>query len=98
MDEKERLVLLANECARILKDEFLVKKVTLIGSLAKNSFHHQSDIDLMVEGLSPGLYIKALTELYDLLPPTVELDLIPYEDAFNSLKEKMIKEGKIIYA
>ncbi len=27
----------------------------------------------------------------------VELNLIPYEDAFESLKEKTIKEGELIY-
>ena len=41
--------------------------------------------------------MKALTELWDLLPAGVELNLIPYEDAFESLKEKAINEGKLIY-
>ncbi|MBI5199255.1 MAG: hypothetical protein HZA09_04475, partial [Nitrospirae bacterium] len=59
--------------------------------------HERSDIDLVVEGLVPELYIKALTELYDLLPTGIELNLIPFEDAFDSLKEKTIKEGEVIH-
>ena len=54
--------------------------------------HEGSDIDLVVERLVPELYIKVLTEAYDILPPRVELNLIPFEDAFESLKEKTIKE------
>jgi len=97
MVKKEKLILLSKECARVLKSKYKVNKVFLIGSLAKGFFHERSDIDLVVEGLSHELYIKALTELYDLLPSGVELNLIPYEDAFDSLKEKAIKEGELIY-
>jgi predicted nucleotidyltransferase len=74
-----------------------VKRVYLIGSLAKGMFHDRSDIDLVVEGLPAELYIKALTELYDLLLPGMELNLIPFEDAFDSLKEKAVKEGQLVY-
>ena len=52
---------------------------------------------MVVEGLSPNLHMKALTELWDLLPAGVELNLIPYEDAFESLKEKAINEGEVSY-
>jgi len=52
---------------------------------------------MVVEGLSPNLYMKALTELWDLLPAGVELNLIPYEDAFESLKEKAINEGELMF-
>jgi hypothetical protein len=55
------------------------------------------DIDLVVEGLPAEQYIKALTELYDILPPGVELNLIPFEDAFDSLKRKAVAEGQLLY-
>ena len=97
MDKKEKLVLLAKDCGKLLKSKYKVRKVFLIGSLAGGFFHERSDIDLVVEGLRSELYIKALTELYDLLPEGVELNLIPYEDAFDSLKEKTVKEGELIY-
>ncbi|MBI5788821.1 MAG: nucleotidyltransferase domain-containing protein [Candidatus Schekmanbacteria bacterium] len=98
MSLKKQLNKLANQCAGLLKNNYPTKRIFLIGSLAKGIVHEHSDIDLVVEGLPAELYIKALTELYDLLPPDVELNLIPYEDAFDSLKEKALSEGKLIYA
>lgn len=97
MYKKEELIKLAEKCSEILKDKYGAKRVFLIGSLVKGHLHERSDIDLVVEGLLPKLYIKALTELYDLLPPEIELNLIPFEDAFESLREKTLKEGKILY-
>ncbi|MBM4066109.1 MAG: nucleotidyltransferase domain-containing protein [Planctomycetes bacterium] len=97
MDTREELRLLANKCVELLKKKYQVKKVFLIGSIVKGIIHKKSDIDLVVEGLPPDLYIKALTELWDILPPGVEINLIPFEDAFESLKEKTIKEGELVY-
>ena len=57
----------------------------------------RSDIDLVVEGLSPDLYMKALTESWDFLPAGIELNLVPFEGAFESLKKKTLKEGDLIY-
>jgi len=95
--KKEKLISIAKECAKVLKNKYKVKRVFLIGSLAKGFIHDRSDIDLVAEGLPSEFYIKALTELYDLLPPGIELNLIPYEDAFRSLREKTINEGRLIY-
>jgi predicted nucleotidyltransferase len=65
--------------------------------LVKGIFHDRSDIDLVVEGLPAEQYIKALTELYEILPPGVELNLIPFEDAFDSMKRKAVVEGQLLY-
>lgn len=97
MNRKEELRKTTERCVCVLKDKYKVRRVFLIGSLVKGFIHERSDIDLVVEGLSPDLYMKALTELWDLLPAGVELNLIPYEDAFESLKEKAINEGELIY-
>jgi predicted nucleotidyltransferase len=97
MSRNEDLRILARKCSELLRDKYQVKKVFLIGSLAKGTVHERSDIDLVVEGLPSDFYIKALTELWDLLPADVELNLIPFEDAFASLKEKTLKEGEVIY-
>lgn len=97
MDRKQELLNLAKRCAEVLRDNYKVKRIFLIGSLVKGFVHDRSDIDLVVEGLPSELYISALTELWDLLPPGVELNLIPFEDAFESLKEKTTKEGELIY-
>jgi len=97
MDRREELRETTERCVSILKDKYKVSRVFLIGSLVKGFIHERSDIDLVVEGLSPDLYMKALTELWDLLPAGVELNLIPYEDAFENLREKAINEGELIY-
>ncbi len=97
MSRTEDLRILARECSELLKSKYQVSRIFLIGSLVTGIVHERSDIDLVVEGLPSNLYIKALTDLWDLLPPGVELNLIPFEDAFASLREKTIKEGKIIY-
>lgn len=97
MNRREQLQKTTERCVWVLKDKYKVRRVFLIGSLVKGFVHERSDIDLVVEGLSPDLYMKALTELRDLLPAGVELNLIPYEDAFESLKEKAINEGELIY-
>jgi len=98
MDKREELKKLAREAAKILKNKYKVKRIFLIGSVAKGCVHERSDIDIVAEGLAPELYIKALTDIYDILPPGIELNLIPFEDAFESLREKAIKEGELIYA
>ena len=97
MDKRGQLRKAAERCVSALKDKYRVKRAFLIGSLVKGLIHERSDIDLVVEGLSPNLHMKALTELWDLLPAGVELNLIPYEDAFESLQEKVINEGELIY-
>jgi len=56
-------------------------------------FHDKSDIDLVVDGLPPRLYFKALAELWRLLPAGMELDLILFEDADSELHERVVKEG-----
>ena len=97
MDRKEKLQKSAQKCIDLLKNKYKVKRIFLIGSLITGFVHERSDIDLVVEGLPTELYMKALTELWDLLPMDVELNLIPFEDAFESLKEKAIREGELIY-
>jgi len=84
----------AQRCAHLLYENYDVRKVYLFGSLNEpERFHNGSDIDLVVDGLPPHLYFKALAELWRLLPPGMELDLIPFEDADSELHERVVKEG-----
>ena len=95
--KKQEMILLVEKCAKLLKEKYKVKKVFLIGSLAYGIVHDKSDIDLVVEGLKPQQYIKALVELSDMLEWKIEINLIPLEDAFDNLKKKTFKKGKLIY-
>ena len=94
---RDQLRKTAERCVWISKGKYEVRRVFLIGSLVKGLIHERSDIDLVVKGLSPNLHMKALTDLWDLLPVGVELNLIPYKDAFEGLKEKAINEGELMY-
>ena len=97
MDRKEKLRRAAESCVLVLRDKYKIKRAILIGSLVKGLIHERSDIDLVIEGLAPDLYMKALTELWDILPAGVDINLIPFEDAFESLREKAVGEGELLY-
>ena len=97
MDRKRDLRKIASRCAKLLRDKYKVKRVILVGSLVRGKVHEKSDIDLVVEGLPAEIYIKSLTELYDLLPAGIEVNLIPFEDAFEKLRQKALQRGEVIY-
>jgi len=96
----EELREVALACARLLVDRFDARRVYLFGSLARGRrLHGGSDIDLAVEGLGPGrIYWRALSRLWELLPPGVELDLVPLEDAYPELVDLIHREGELLYA
>lgn len=103
--EKERrcrraqeAAIIARGCAFLLCEKYGARKVYLIGSLKEpEAFYDGSDIDLVVEGLPPRLYFKALAELWRQLPAGLELDLIPLEDADPELRSRTLKEGVMLY-
>ncbi len=86
-------------CARHLAERYQVRKVYLFGSAASgDTFHSTSDIDLAVEGLPLELYFRAWTDLWALLPPGLELDLVPMECATADLIAHVQKESLLLYA
>lgn len=95
--KRKHLILLAKECAKLLKGKYKVKRVFLIGSLVKGIVHGGSDIDLVVEGVCPEFYIKALVDVSNIVGWKIEVNLIPFEDASDSIKEKTLKERELIY-
>lgn len=97
MNRRKKLRGIAKRCTAIFKNKYHVKRIFLIGSLVKGVVHDQSDIDIVVEGIRPRQYMKALTELWDIMPAGVELNLIPFEHAFESLKKKVLTEGERLY-
>jgi predicted nucleotidyltransferase len=86
----------AGACVRALKEQFGVREVYQFGSLAgQGPWHGRSDIDLAVEGLEPGAYVRALSTLYQLLPEGIELDLITLEDAPPELAARIRGEAEM---
>lgn len=88
----------AVRCAEFLAKRYAVRRVYLFGSMLGNTLVHQrSDIDLAVVGLSAEQYVRALADIWDLLPPGFEVDLVPLEDAFPEMIERIRTEGEVLY-
>jgi len=89
----------AEKCARVLAEQYGVRKVYLFGSAAGHgTFHKHSDIDLAVEGLPEQQYLKALVALWDIIPPHISLDLVSLESARPEIAELILSEGILLYA
>jgi predicted nucleotidyltransferase len=98
LDRAEQLRQVARECARRLVHDYDAERVYLFGSLvSKKRVHDRSDIDLAVQGLDGDLYFRVLADLWKLLPEGAELDLIPLEQAWPSVLEKVQSEGIVLY-
>ena len=74
-----------------------VGRVVLIGSLAEGGFHARSDIDLAVEGLHGAALYRAGAELEALASP-FHVDLIPIEDAWDTMHTKIEQVGVVLHA
>ncbi len=81
----------ASKIAELLKDKYQAEKVYLYGSLVWGKFHERSDIDILVVNLK-GDYWKAWVEIEAIADP-FPFDLVCYEDAFPSLREKILEKG-----
>lgn len=93
---RERALQVAREAARLLYDDFGVRRVILFGSLAHGAwFHSRSDIDLAVEGLPGSLFWKAWVAV-ERLDTSIEVDLVPLEAAKPAIREVVEKEGIVL--
>ena len=85
-EKKEMLLKLARNLADILRNEYFVEEIYLIGSLTRPYLINEyTDIDIMVKGLVDADYFPALARLYKDLPAGIELDLITMETASPEL-------------
>ena len=102
-DGREQKLLLIKDALRtaistawILAEQYGVHRVYLFGSLAREyDFIGRSDIDLAVEGLDDIRYFKAVGYLCE--GKRFTIDIVPIEDCSQDLKEKVIKEGRLLY-
>ena len=86
----EKAQLIAKECAVTLHEDFSVRRVFLFGSLAEGFFKMNSDIDLVVEGLSNRDYFKALCKVHH-IADGFDVDILPLED--YPYKNEVFKKG-----
>jgi uncharacterized protein len=88
----------ARRIAEVLARQYGVDRVYLLGSLARGTtVHESSDVDIAVEGLAPDRYFEALAELWDLLPPGAELDMVPLEYASAEMLAVVKSEGVMLH-
>lgn len=85
----------AKNACLLLAKKYGVKKVVLFGSLVIGKYKRGSDIDLAVEGLKTESYIEALVEVERFTGMTFDIKLM--EECKGFLRERITKEGKILY-
>jgi predicted nucleotidyltransferase len=90
----EKAYEIALSCARRLVEEFGADRVLLIGSLAEGYFRATSDIDLVVQGLSPRLFFRASAQIAR-AAGDFEVDLIPWET--YKYKTEVLEKGRLLY-
>jgi len=81
-----------------------VKKVILVGSLARGEVHRASDIDLIIVKETDKKFMDRLDEFYSLLTPRVAMDIFVYTpEEFERMKEEShflriaLRDGKVLY-
>jgi uncharacterized protein len=85
---------LASRLAKALVEGFSARRVYLTGSLREGHYHEGMDIDLLVEGLKPEIYFKALALVHG-LAKDIDVDLIPLEEYRG--KDRVADDGELLY-
>jgi predicted nucleotidyltransferase len=93
---RRREVILARlpEAKRLLCDVYGVRRVVLFGSMAQGDPSPESDVDLAVWGLAPGVYFAAVADVGAALGCSV--DLVRIEEAPPSLTDRIAQEGQTL--
>lgn len=87
---------LARRLARRLRERYGVRRVVLVGSLARGEFRRGSDIDLAAEGVPDALFFRAGADL-DAEAGGIPVDLVPLESATAAFCERAFREGVVLH-
>ena len=71
------------------------QRILLYGSFARGDYADHSDFDLCVDGISPRDFFLAYTEC--LMATDHRLSLVELQDARGYFRERILKEGKVVY-
>lgn len=86
----------AHRISQLLPSEFDISSIHLFGSLAwGGTFTPETDIDLAVSGLKPEILYKAIGYLES--KTGFPFDLIDLDEASPTLRERILKEGELLY-
>ena len=72
-------------------------KIILFGSRARRDFRANSDIDIAVDLKLPFREKRKLKEKLDIISRLYSVDIIFLPEVDESFKNKILKEGKILY-
>lgn len=93
MEERDRLLALVQDAARVLKSRFRVRRVILIGSLAnEETFSSRSDVDLAVEGLREDDFWEAWRMVEEIIGDR-QVDFVDMENAGESVRQTIQRYG-----
>jgi predicted nucleotidyltransferase len=91
-DRAGRLLDHLPQARRVLVERHGAQRVWLFGSLIAGQPTAESDVDLAVERLPSSAYFSALADLMALFHGPV--DLVRLEEASESLRERVLAEGR----
>lgn len=92
---RDRAMAIARALSRLLVDRYGVRRVILVGSLARGDFAQGSDIDLVVEGLADDRFFAAGADL-DAHAEGMKVDLVPLEAATSAFRDVVAGEGIVL--
>lgn len=89
---KEEAVEKAKKASLLLKEKYGINRVILFGSLAKDRFFANSDIDLAIDGTGEEDYISMAWDVWLEVRP-FKVDLVPVQEVEDRVKERIEREG-----
>lgn len=88
---RQEALSVAERCARMLRERLGAQRVIPFGSLVNGGpWHEGSDLDLAVEGLSSAALWAAERQLETMVPPWLEVDLVPLERAYPEVLARIL--------
>lgn len=97
--ENQRLARLARQdlqrIVQALRDDYGAQRIILFGSLVKDQFTAESDIDLAVAGLAPANFFTILAEVNRL--SEFKVDLKPLEKLHPHFYRRVLAQGETLY-
>jgi predicted nucleotidyltransferase len=86
----------AQEAAKLLREEFGADRVFLFGSLVHPSwFTVWSDIDLAVRGVPPDRYFSAVATVTG-MSPDFQIDLVDLDNCRSDLRTAIERDGIVL--
>lgn len=90
---REQALEIAARAAEMLQTRFGATRVIVFGSARGDTpWHKGSDLDLAVEGVHGETYWQARRAIRQLVPCSLEFDLVPLEKAHPNLRARILRE------